>query len=473
VVRGVRPSKAKQTKVFLVNHTLFIIISKRASRQNVGASVPLTMRYLPIDQKLFIENRRRLAELMQPKSLAILQANDIMPTNADGTMGFRQSSDLFYLSGVDQEETILLIFPQHPDPKFREVLFVRETNEHIAVWEGEKLTKTQAREVSGIPTIYWTHQYEAMMRLIVFEANSVYLNTNEHTRNESPVQTRDGRFIQEFRERYPLHTLSRLAPLMHALRAIKQPQEIELLQTACDITRKGVERLLKFVNPGVMEYEIEAELLHEFVRNRSRGFAYTPIIASGANACVLHYIQNNQACQDGDVILLDVGAEYANYGADLTRSIPVNGRFTQRQRAVYDAVLRVFKYAKSRLIVGNVWDEYHVEVGTFMEKELVDLGLITTEDIKQQDPDWPAYKKYFPHGTSHFLGLDVHDVGNKYRRFEPGMVFTCEPGIYIPEEGLGVRLENDILITANGNQDLMAHIPIEAEEIEDLMNDGH
>lgn len=428
------------------------------------------MRYLPISKDLFIENRRRLAALMQPKSLAILQANDIMPTNADGTMGFRQSSDLFYLSGVDQEETVLLIFPEHPDSKFREVLFVRETNEHIAVWEGEKLTKEQAREVSGIQTIFWTHQYETMMRQIVFEAERVYLNTNEHTRNESPVQTRDGRFIREFRARYPLHTLDRLAPLMHALRAIKQPQEIDLLQTACDITKKGFERLLKFVKPGVMEYEIEAELLHEFIRNRSRGFAYTPIIASGANACVLHYIQNNQVCKDGDVILLDVAAEYANYASDLTRSIPINGRYTKRQRAVYDAVLRVFRYASSRLIVGNVWDEYHVEVGTFMEKELVDLGLITTEDIKKQDPDWPAYKKYFPHGTSHFLGLDVHDVGNKYRRFEPGMVFTCEPGIYIPQEGLGIRLENDILITADGNRDLMAHIPIEAEEIEDLMN---
>ena len=410
---------------------------------------------------------------MQPKSLAILQANDIMPTNADGTMGFRQSSDLFYLSGVDQEETVLLIFPQHPDPKFREVLFVRETNEHIAVWEGEKLTKEQAREVSGIQTIHWTHQYETLMRQIVFEAERVYLNTNEHTRNESPVQTRDARFIREFRERYPMHTLERLPPLMHALRAIKQPQEIELIQTACNITKLGFERLLKFVKPGVMEYEIEAELLHEFVRNRSRGFAYTPIIASGANACVLHYIQNNQVCKDGDVILLDVAAEYANYASDLTRSIPINGRYTKRQRAVYDAVLRVFRYASSRLIVGNVWDEYHVEVGTFMEKELVDLGLITTEDIQKQDPDLPAYKKYFPHGTSHFLGLDVHDVGNKYRRFEPGMVFTCEPGIYIPEEGLGIRLENDILITANGNHDLMGHIPIEAEEIEALMNSAN
>jgi len=428
------------------------------------------MRYSPIDQNLFIENRRRLTELMATKSMAILQANDLMPTNADGTMGFRQSSDLFYLSGVDQEETVLLIFPEHPDEKYREVLFVRETNDHIAVWEGEKLSKQQAREVSGIKTIYWTHQYEATMRQIVFEPERVYLNTNEHTRNESPVQTRDARFIRDFREKYPLHTLDRMAPLMHTIRAIKQPQEIALLQEACDITKKGFERLLRFVKPGMMEYEIEAELLHEFVRNRSRGFAYQPIVGSGANACVLHYVQNNQECKDGEVILMDVGAEYANYGADLTRSIPVNGRFSKRQRQVYDSVLRVFRFASSRLVVGNVWDEYHVEVGEFMEKELVDLGLISTEDIKNQDPDWPAYKKYFPHGTSHFLGLDVHDVGNKYRRFEPGMVFTCEPGIYIREEGLGIRLENDILITAEGNHDLMGHIPIEAEEIEDIMN---
>ncbi len=408
---------------------------------------------------------------MQPKSMAILQANDIMPTNADGTMGFRQSSDLFYLSGVDQEETVLLIFPQHPDPKFREVLFVRETNEHIAVWEGEKLTKEQAREVSGIPTIYWTHQYEAMMRLIVFEANSVYLNTNEHTRNESPVQTRDGRFIREFRERYPLHTLDRLAPLMHALRAIKQPQEIELLQTACDITEQAFERLLKFVKPGVMEYEIEAELLHEFVRNRSRGFAYTPIIASGANACVLHYIQNNQACQDGDVILLGCRGRVrqlrSRFDPFHSREWPLHPAPARgiRRRAAGVQVRQ--KSADRGQCLGRVprGGRYLYGKGTG--------GLrvyITPEDIKNQDPDWPAYKKYFPHGTSHFLGLDVHDVGNKYRRFEPGMVFTCEPGIYIPEEGLGIRLENDILITAEGNRDLMAHIPIEAEEIEDLMN---
>ncbi|MCF0043293.1 aminopeptidase P family protein [Dyadobacter fanqingshengii] len=428
------------------------------------------MRYDPIGKDLFIENRRRLNQLLKPKSLVILNSNDVMPTNADGSMGFKQNSDLFYLTGVDQEETILVLSPEHPDEKLREVLFLRETNETIAVWEGEKLTKEQAREQTGIKTIYWTHQYETVFRNIVFEADNVYLNTNEHTRNDSQVQTRETRFVNEFREKYPIHTLARLAPLMHQLRAIKQPQEIELLQKACDITKLGFERLLTFVKPGVQEFEIEAELLHEFICNRSKGFAYQPIIASGANACVLHYIQNDQPCNDGDILLLDVAAEYANYGADLTRSIPVNGRFTKRQRDVYDAVLRVFKVAKGMLVAGNIWDEYHLEVGKIMESELIGLGLITKDDIAKQDPETPAYKKYFPHGTSHFLGLDIHDVGNKYRRFEPGMVFTCEPGIYIREEGLGIRLENDILITENGNLDLMAHIPIEAEEIEEMMN---
>ncbi|MCF2486889.1 aminopeptidase P family protein [Dyadobacter sp. CY347] len=428
------------------------------------------MRYAPIGKELFIENRRRLTQLLKPKSLVILNSNDVMPTNADGSMGFKQNTDLFYLTGVDQEETILVLSPEHPDEKLREILFLRETSETIAIWEGEKLTKEQAREVTGIKTIYWTHQYETVVRNIVFEADQVYLNTNEHTRNDSQVQTRETRFVNEFREKYPIHTLARLAPLMHQLRAIKQPREIELLQKACDITKLGFERLLTFVKPGVQEFEIEAELLHEFVRNRSKGFSYQPIIASGANACVLHYIQNDQPCKDGDVLLLDVAAEYANYGADLTRSIPVNGRFTKRQRDVYDAVLRVFKAAKGMLVPGNIWDEYHLEVGKIMESELIGLGLITKDDIAKQDPDTPAYKKYFPHGTSHFLGLDIHDVGNKYRRFEPGMVFTCEPGIYIREEGLGIRLENDILITENGNLDLMAHIPIEAEEIEELMN---
>ncbi|KAA0991510.1 aminopeptidase P N-terminal domain-containing protein [Dyadobacter aurulentus] len=428
------------------------------------------MRYSRIDKALFIDNRRKLTALMKPRSLAILNSNDIMPTNADGTMGFKQNTDLFYLTGADQEETILLIFPDHPDPKLREVLFLRETNELIAVWEGEKLTKEQAREVTGIQSIYWTHQFELVFGNIIFEAENVYLNTNEHTRNDSQVQSREARFVRDFRDRYPVHTLLRLAPLMHQLRAIKHPVEIELLKKACEITKSGFERVLKFVKPGVHEFEIEAELIHEFVRNRSKGFSYQPIIASGANACVLHYIQNDQPCKDGDIILLDVAAEYANYGADLSRSIPVNGRFTKRQREVYDAVLRVFKSAKQMLVTGIIWDEYHKEVGKIMESELIGLKLLSKTDIEKQDPDSPAYKKYFPHGTSHFLGLDIHDVGNKYRPFEPGMVFTCEPGIYIREEGLGIRLENNILITETGNIDLMADIPLEAEEIEAIMN---
>ncbi|MBO9639709.1 MAG: aminopeptidase P N-terminal domain-containing protein [Siphonobacter aquaeclarae] len=428
------------------------------------------MKYQPIPNTLFTRNRQRLAGLLKPKSIAILNANDVLPTNADGTLRFKQNSDLFYLTGIDQEETILLLFPDAPDEKHREILFLRETNDHIAVWEGYKYTKEHAREVSGIKTVYWTRQFESVLRTLIFEAEHLYLNTNEHTRADVVVESRDARFIRDFQSRFPLHKYERLAPLMHYLRAIKQPEEIPLLDEAIRITEDGFRRLLGFVKPGVWEYEIEAELLHEFVRQRSRGFAYEPIIASGPSACVLHYIENSKQCKAGDVILLDVAAEYANYNADLTRSIPVSGRYSERQRQVYDAVLRVMNEAKAMLVPGGLWDEYHKEVGLIMESELKGLGLITQQDIDNQDPDWPAYKKYFMHGTSHFLGLDVHDVGSKYRRFEPGMVFTCEPGIYIPEEGLGIRLENNILITENGNTDMMAGIPIEADEIESLMN---
>lgn len=428
------------------------------------------MKYHPIDAPLFVGNRQRLVNLLKPKSVAILNANDILPTNADGTMRFRQNNDLFYLSGIDQEETILLLFPDCPDEKHREVLFLRETNERIAVWEGYKYTKEHARQVSGIQTIYWLSQFDNILKTLVFEAENLYLNTNEHTRASVETQTRDARFIRQMQRRFPLHRYERLAPLMHGLRAIKQPQELDLLREAIRITEDGFRRLLGFVKPGVWEYEIEAELLHEFVRQRSQGFAYEPIVASGASACVLHYVANNQQCQPGDVILLDVAAEYANYNADLTRCLPVSGRFTDRQRAVYAAVLRVMREAKMMLRPGTIWDEYHKEVGKIMESELKGLELLTQKEIDDQNPNWPAYKKYFMHGTSHFLGLDVHDVGNKYRPFEPGMVFTCEPGIYIPEEGLGIRLENNVLITENGNVDLMDRIPVEAEEIEELMN---
>ena len=428
------------------------------------------MRYDSIDPQLFITNRQRLCTHLKPKSLVILNANDLLPTNADGSMVFKQSTDLFYLTGVDQEETILVLFPDHPDEKCRELLFLRETSELIAIWEGDKLTKAQASAAMGIERVHWLSQFETIFRQLIFEADYVYLNQNEHTRNDSIVQTREARFVRDFKEKYPLHKLERLAPLLHQLRALKQPQEVAMLQKAVDITKDGFVRVLKMVKPGVAEYEIEAEFIHEFLRQRSKGFAYTPIIASGKNACVLHYIENSKICQDGDVLLMDVAAEYANYNADMTRSIPVNGRFNKRQRDVYDAVLRVMKAASVMLVSGNFWDEYHREVGKIMESELLGLGLISKHDVEKQDPLWPAYKKYFMHGTSHFLGLDVHDVGNKYRPFASGMVFTCEPGIYIREEGLGIRLENNILITENGNVDLMAHIPIEAEEIEDIMN---
>jgi Xaa-Pro aminopeptidase len=430
------------------------------------------MKYTAISNELFTQNRRRLASLLKPKSVVVLNANDIMPTNADGSMGFRQNNDLFYLSGVDQEETILVLFPDHPDEKFREVLFLRETSELIEIWEGHKLTKEEAQQTSGISgkSVFWTSEFEKVFIQMVFEADHIYLNSNEHTRNSSEVESRESRSVRQFREKYPLHHYERLAPLMHYLRAIKQPEEVRLLTEACRITEDGFRRLLKFIKPGVWEYEIEAELLHEFVRQRSKGFAYEPIVASGANACVLHYVQNNQQCKDGDVILLDVAAEYGNYNADLTRSLPVNGRFTARQKAVYQAVLHVMKEAKKMLVPGNVWDDYHKEVGKIMESQLIGLGLLDRLEVEKQDPDAPLYRKYFMHGTSHFLGLDVHDVGNKYRKFEAGMVFTCEPGIYIRKEGLGIRLENNILITETGNIDLMDSIPVEIEEIEDLMN---
>lgn len=428
------------------------------------------MKYLPIPQTLFTTNRQRLYKHLKPNSLVVLNSNDIMPTNADGTMPFRQNSDILYFSGIDQEESILVLFPDAPDAKMREILFLRETNEHIAIWEGHKYTKDEATAASGIANIQWLSEFPVVFNTLMGLCENVYLNTNEHARAVVEVETRDARFIKWCKNAFPLHTYQRLTPLMHYLRATKMPEEVALIQTACNITEKGFRRLLGFVKPNVTEYEIEAELIHEFIRNRSKGFAYTPIIASGANACVLHYIDNNQVCKAGEVILLDVAAEYGNYASDLTRCVPVSGKFTARQRAVYDAVLRVMKGATNMLKVGNVLDEYHKAVGELMTKELVDLGLITIQDVQNAPEDKPAYKKYFMHGTSHHLGLDVHDVGNRYRKFEAGFVFTCEPGIYIPEEGLGIRLENDILITETGNIDLMANIPLEAEEIEALMN---
>lgn len=428
------------------------------------------MKYLPIGKDLFIYNRQRFASLLKPNSLAIFNSNDILPTNADGTMPFRQNNDLFYLSGIDQEESILLLFPDYPDEKFREVLFVTETNPHIAVWEGHKYTKEGAYQTSGIRTVFWLSQFEQTLTSLMTQAEQVYLNSNEHIRQALVIETREIRFVKWVQEKFPLHTYERAAPLMHQLRPVKSKQEIDLLQKACDITEQGFRRVLNFVKPGVMEYEIEAEFIHEFVRSRSRGFGYTPIIASGANACILHYIENSDACRDGELILFDVGAEYANYNADMSRTIPVNGRFTKRQKEVYNAVLHVQKEAFKLLRPGNTLPDYHKQVGELMTEQLIHLGLLDKTDVKNQHPDMPAYKKYFMHGTSHHLGLDVHDVGNVYRKMEAGMVFTVEPGIYIQEEGLGVRLENDVVITHEGVFDLMRNIPIEAEEIEELMN---
>ncbi|MCW3085719.1 MAG: peptidase family protein [Bacteroidetes bacterium] len=427
------------------------------------------MKYSAIDSALFIENRKRFAASLKPNSIALFVSNDILPTNADGAMGFVQNSDLFYLTGVDQEETILLIYPDAKTGSHKEVLFVRETSELIATWEGAKLNQAEATKVSGIKTVLWANGFDAFLKSLIFQAEHVYLNSNEHTRRYIETETAEMRFNKNIMAKFPLHKYERSAPIMHSLRAIKSGYEVELIQQACNITEKGFRRLLGFVKPGVMEYQIEAELIHEFVRNRSRGFAYGPIIASGASACVLHYIENNKECKSGDVILLDVAAEYGNYASDMTRCLPVNGKFTPRQRQVYDAVLRVMKAATAMLTVGNVIPEYQKAVGLLMEKELVDLGLLTMDDIKNQKPEWPAYKKYFMHGTSHFLGLDVHDVGDFNRKIEAGMIFTCEPGIYIPQENLGIRLENNILVTAKGPQDLMKNIPLEADEIEALM----
>lgn len=429
------------------------------------------MRYQTLPNSLFVKNRDKFVEKLLPRnSIAVLHSNDIMPTNADGTMRFRQNNDLFYLTGIDQEETILLLCPDFPNEQMREILFIRETNEHIAIWEGHKYTHEEAFAASGIRNIQWTQNFESVFNSLMALSENVFLNTNEHLRAEVRVETRDARFIKSCRKRYPLHQYHRLAPSMHQLRAIKENHEIDQMQMACDITEKGFRRVLDFVKPGVMEYEIEAEYIHEFLINKSRGFAYEPIIASGPSACVLHYVENNKECRDGDLLLFDVGAEYGNYNADMSRTIPVNGKFTKRQKDVYNAVLRVQRSAMEMLRPGINIQNYHKEIGKVMEGELVTLGLLDITDVKNQDSNKPLYKKYFMHGTSHHLGLDVHDVGTMYDPIAPGMVFTVEPGIYIQEEGLGIRLENNIVVKEDGFIDLMKNIPIEVQEIEDLMN---
>jgi Xaa-Pro aminopeptidase len=428
------------------------------------------MKYIPVNEHLFTNSRKNFVERIKPDSIAIFNSNDEFPKSGDQTFPFKQNADFFYLTGIDQEQSILLLFPDCPNRQYKEVLFLRQTNEHIAVWEGHKYTKEEASKTSGIESVYWLSEYEAILHSIINYAAHIYINTNENDRFSFSVPYRDLRVLEDLRKKYPLHYYERSAPIMRELRMVKSDIEVELTKTACNITRDAFIRVLKFVKPGVAEYEIEAEITHEFLRQRATGHAYSPIIASGKNAVVLHYIDNNQVCNDGDVILFDFGAEYANYNADMSRSLPVSGRFTKRQRDVYDAVLRVMREATTLLVDGAIWNEYHDEVGEIMTSELIGLGLLDKHDVEKQDPKLPAYKKYFMHGTSHHLGLDVHDFASRYKPFEAGNILTCEPGIYIPAEGLGIRLENNILITKHGNIDLMANIPVEADEIEDIMN---
>ena len=431
------------------------------------------MRYQKLPSALYQRNRAAFMKAMKPRSISVFFSSDIYPTSADGTLPFKQATDMFWLTGVDQEETVLLLFPDAHIPANREILFTLETNEELAIWEGAKLDKGQAKEQTGIGQIQWVSAFQKTLQGLMAEADGLYLNDNPHTRASRVVETRTDRENAKLIAEYPTYEIERSAPILYDLRAIKSPEEVEQMQRACDITKAGFERVLQFVKPGVMEYEIEAEFMHEFLRRGSRGFAYTPIIGSGSNACVLHYVENSNECKAGDVILIDVGAEYGNYAADMTRCVPVSGKFTDRQRDVYNAVLSVMRDAMNLLRPGVTLREYHVQVGELMTKQLLSLGLITAEDVTNQNPAWPAYKKYFMHGTSHFIGLDVHDVGHWHEPIRAGHVFTVEPGIYIREENLGIRLENDILITEDGFVDLMGHIPLEADDIEAMMASGH
>lgn len=429
------------------------------------------MKPIAIPPALFTLNRARLIQKLLPNSAAILNANDIPPTNADGTAAHLQSSDLFYLTGVHQEETILLLAPQAFDPNHREVLFVRQPNEHLAIWEGHKLTKEQATALSGIQNVKWLSDFPAIFRQVMCEAENVYLNSNEHPRAVIEVETREARFVRECQRQYPLHRYQRLARLLHELRAVKSEHEIAAIQAACDLTGRGFERVCRFLKPGVNEAEVEAEFAHEFIRHRGE-FAYQPIIASGANNNILHYNQNDQVCRQGELVLLDVAAGLGNYMSDLTRTIPVSGRFTRRQKQVYNAVLRVFRQMVKAIVPGKTTKDLRTECEALLAEECVGLGLLKPSQIKKQTPDAPAVRPFFMHGVSHPIGLDVHDVTYNHFKLAPGWVLTCEPAIYLKEEGFGIRLENTVLVTENGSRDLMADIPIEADAIEALMNRG-
>ena len=428
------------------------------------------MKYDPISSDLFVKNRRKFMTKMKPGTAAIFNSNDLYQTSADSLLNFHQQSDLLYLSGLDQEETIIVLFPDSFQKEYREIAFVTYPNPHLELWEGHKFTKQEAREISGLEHIYWLSDFPNILKIILGQATGVYFNTNEHLRRIESVQTRDQRFFNSFCKEYPLHHLERSAPIMHEIRSVKEKEEIELIQKACNITEKGFRSTLAMVKNGVPEYEVEAAFLYEFIKNRSKGFAYRPIVASGINNCTLHYLENNRLCKNGDLLLLDVGAEYANYKSDMTRTIPVSGKFSKRQADVYKSVLTVKKYAETILKPGIYLHEYHKKVNLCMQEELLILGLITSAEVKKATEEKPAYKKYFMHGTSHFLGLDVHDVGHWTRPIQESMVFTIEPGIYIPEENFGIRLEDDYMVSKEGNPvNLMKNIPIEIEEIEEIM----
>lgn len=426
------------------------------------------MRYKPFDSGLFVKNRKKLIEKLKPGALAIIHSNDEMPRNGDQFFPFRQNSDMFYLTGLDQEKCILVLFPDHPNEAMREMVFTVKTNDLMVTWYGHKYTHDQVTEVSGVETVKWLDDFDAVLHELMARAGIVYLNMNEYPRFSTPVPSRDLRFAHELKQKYPLHEYDRLAPIITKLRMVKEDEEIAAISRACEITGDAFGRVLNFVKPGVMEYEVEAEITHEYIRNGSSGHAYPPIVASGSNNCILHYGQNDRQCRDGDLLLLDFGAEYGNYAGDCSRTIPVNGKFTRRQRQVYEAVLRVLRQASQMLVPGTTIDSYHAKVCKLIENELIGLGLFTREDVRNQDPENPLFFKYYMHGTSHFMGLDVHDVGGKQDVLQKGMVLSCEPGIYIPEEGFGIRLENDILVD-DVPVDLMAHIPIEPDEIEALM----
>jgi Xaa-Pro aminopeptidase len=427
------------------------------------------MKYLPLPAELFTQNRRRFIAQMEARSIAIFVSNDEMPANGDATHPFRQNSDLFWLSGIEQEDSQVILFPDHPDPKYREVLVLVRPNELKEKWDGKRLRSEEAKKISGMETIVWLDSLDALLQAWIHLADIIYLDSNENDRKTGFFPTREYRYIHEVQERYPLHVFRRSAKILKGLRSIKTPLEIAVVQQASDITGLAFQRILKFISPGVMEYEIQAEIIHEFLMRRATGEAYGSIIASGDRARILHYVSNNQVCLDGELVLMDFGASYGGYAADLTRTVPVNGRFTKRQRQVYNACLHLHLFAKSLLKPGITIVDYHHKVGEEATMVFHKIGLLKKTDIKNQSPENPAYGKYMYHGISHHLGIDVHDLGTRTEPLLAGMLLTVEPGIYIEEEQLGVRIENDVWLTRNGNKDLMAGIPITADDIESLM----